>query len=209
MTVADIVSVWLGTALAVMGFSFIWFGDTIFFGFVEHLYLGGCTAYTWFTVVSALSSSAFIPIAAGRVSLIIAFILGILSFARMTKYRWMARYPVSVMSGVGVGVTIGLIIDSQLVKQLSATVSNIAEGTPDPVSAILILIGVLTSLVYFTYSREHTGKLGIVVTVGRLFLMASFGYVLAADNILHADGLITGLMSWIKDPLATIGITWG
>jgi hypothetical protein len=208
MTPAEIAMVWIGTAISLFGLSFIWFGDSIFFAFGEQLYLGAACAYTFFTVWKGLSASAFTPIAAGRVTLVISLIIGALAFARLTRWRWAARYPVATLSGIGVGVTFGLTIRSQILVQISDTLKNLIQSKPDPISAILILIGTLTALLYFTYTREHRGNYGRIVKVGRLFLMASFGYILATDNILHADGLIALLQNLIREPLKTLGIVW-
>jgi len=208
MTLTEILITWLGAIFAIFGFSYIWFEDSRPFAFGENLYIGGVCAYTFFVVASSLKTSAVDPIAAGRVTLIIPIILGILVFSRFTRYRWLARYPIAVLAGIGVGIVFGLIIRSQILKQIEGTINNIMTGSPDPISSILILIGSLTALSYFTYGREHTGGFGIMVKVGRIFLMASFGFLLSSDNLIHADGLITLLIEIIKGTLATLGIYW-
>ncbi|MEM2921707.1 MAG: hypothetical protein QXF26_05250, partial [Candidatus Bathyarchaeia archaeon] len=113
-----------------------------------------------------------------------------------------------ILAGIGVGVIFGLIIRSQILVQITDTINNVITGQPDPISSILIIIGSLTALLYFTYGKEHTGSFGIAVKIGRIFLMASFGFVLSSDNLIHADGLITLLIEIIKGTLATIGIYW-
>jgi hypothetical protein len=40
---------------------------------------------------------------------------------------------------------------------------------------IVILIGTITGLMYFYFSREHTGNFGRLTKVGIYFLMISFG----------------------------------
>jgi len=208
MTPTEIAMVWIGTVMSISGLSFIWFGDSLFFTFGQQLYLGAACAYTFFTIWRGLSSSAITPIASGRVSLIFSLIIGALAFARLTKYRWAARYPVAILSGIGVGVIFGLTIRSQILAQMSDALTNVIQRKPDPISAMLMLIGTLSALLYFTYTREHRGNYGRIVRVGRIFLMASFGYILATDNILHADGLIALLQNLIREPLKTLGIVW-
>jgi len=39
----------------------------------------------------------------------------------------------------------------------------------------IILVGVIAVLVYFFYSVEHTGAVGVVSKIGIWFLMVSFG----------------------------------
>jgi hypothetical protein len=40
---------------------------------------------------------------------------------------------------------------------------------------IIIVIGVVSTLIYFYFSKEHTGVLGVVAKVGIWFIMISFG----------------------------------
>jgi hypothetical protein len=204
----DVIVTWLGAILAVFGFSYIWFENSRPFSFGEHLYLGAVCAYTFFVIATSLKTSAIDPLLAGRLTLIIPIIIGILVFTRFTKYRWLARYAIAIMAGIGVGLIFGLTIRSQILTQIQGTITDIANATPDPISSILILIGCITSLLYFTYTKEHKGVYGKVVKVGRIFLMASFGYMLASDNLIHADGLITLLIEIIKGTLASVGIHW-
>jgi hypothetical protein len=42
-------------------------------------------------------------------------------------------------------------------------------------NAIVFTIGLLTSLLFFFYSREHKGALGVFARTGVVFLMVSFG----------------------------------
>ena len=42
-------------------------------------------------------------------------------------------------------------------------------------NAIVFTIGLVTSLLYFFYSREHKGALGVAARTGIVFLMVSFG----------------------------------
>jgi hypothetical protein len=48
------------------------------------------------------------------------------------------------------------------------------DGVPD-ISVIIVIIGVLTTLSYFYFSREHKGTFGASAKIGTYFLMAFFG----------------------------------
>jgi len=41
--------------------------------------------------------------------------------------------------------------------------------------SIVIVVGVLTTLIYFYFSKPHTGALGGVAKIGMWFIMISFG----------------------------------
>jgi hypothetical protein len=42
-------------------------------------------------------------------------------------------------------------------------------------NAIVFAVGLITSLLFFFYSREHKGGLGVASKLGIFFLMVSFG----------------------------------
>jgi hypothetical protein len=42
-------------------------------------------------------------------------------------------------------------------------------------SALVVLVGVITTLTYFYFSRPHRGLLGVSSRIGILFLMVAFG----------------------------------
>ena len=42
-------------------------------------------------------------------------------------------------------------------------------------NAVVFTVGLLTSLLFFFYSREHKGALGVASKLGIFFLMVSFG----------------------------------
>jgi hypothetical protein len=49
-----------------------------------------------------------------------------------------------------------------------------ASGMPN-LSGIVVIIGLLTTLSYFYFSREHKGAFGASAKVGTFFLMVFFG----------------------------------
>ena len=70
---------------------------------------------------------------------------------------------------------------------------------------LVVLIGVVSVLVYFFFSVEHTGVVGGVSKVGIYFLMvafgASFGYTIMARLSLLIGRISFLLEDWLKIPL--------
>lgn len=202
MEAYEIVLMLFGVVLAMMGTSLIYLGYNIAFNFVEHFIIGGAGAVAMIGYMRSLDKSAFQYIAGGRLLLIVPVVIGLLVFTRWTKYRWLARYPTSVMIGVGVGLIAGLCIQSQIINMANMTILNITNLSPDPVSAIIMVIGVVTVLTYFLYSRTysyqfHQGSLAFVSRIGRLFLMCACGFLWCRIFINEAI-----------DPLTTRNIIW-
>lgn len=41
--------------------------------------------------------------------------------------------------------------------------------------AVIVVVGVVSTLIYFYFSKEHTGALGVTAKIGIWFIMISFG----------------------------------
>lgn len=184
MTPVEILLMILGAFLATCYVLFLWLGENYFYYIAESFYIGGIVALSLFSLYKSLQSAAFTPIGLGRVSLIIPVIIGLLSFTRLTKSRWLARFPVAIVSGLGVGVMFGLIIRSQIINVITVTVQEVITGKPDRFSAIYMFVGIIAVLTYFLYSARiskffhtPTGSMRYLMRFGRYCLMASFGYL--------------------------------
>lgn len=193
----------------VVPFSYIWFGDTWIYNIAENTLIGSGVAFAFFSLTNTLNSSCFNFVAAGDWTMIIPLILGILVFSRFTKFRWLSRYAVSLLAGLGVGVAFGTTISAQILGQVNATVTGIVKGSPDPISSILALIGVVTVVSYFLYTARismtfHTGRLRYISEIGRLFLFASFGYLFVTDTYNHESGPFLQLA--VREFLTKLGI---
>ena len=174
----------IGTILSIFAATYLFIGESYLFYIANSVYIGGMVALGIFSLYKSLLSSAINPIGQGRISLIIPVVIGLLSFSRLTKARWLARYPVAILSGLGIGVMFGLIIRSQILSVITMTVDEVIVGKPERVSSILMFVGIISVLTYFLYSARiskyvysPTGSLRYIMKFGRWCLMASFGYL--------------------------------
>jgi hypothetical protein len=188
MTPFEIIIMLLGVFLSLGTFSFAFIGDTYWFSISESIFIGGGIAVGIYSIIGSIQGS----FASGGWLTIIPFIIGALAFTRWTRYRWLARYPVSILSGVGLGVTVGSTIRGQIWAGVIQIIQDIQNLTPDPISAIISLVGACTVLFYFTYSARysnpvHRGKLSFIARIGRITLFAGFGYLYASTFV--AEGV--------------------
>ncbi len=69
------------------------------------------------------------------------------------------------------------------------------------VNGIFILVGVVTVLLYFFFSIEHKGPVGVASKIGIYFLMvsfgASFGYTVMGRMSLLIGRMIFLLRDWL------------
>ena len=159
-------------------FSFL-YRDNPIYKMAESLLIGVSIGYflviTW---TNSLQGLLFNPLfTEGKLTLIIPFVLGILMFSRFSrKTAPLSRIPIAVLIGSGAGVAIPAMLDARTLRQMSATVAPLLteSGMPD-ISVIVVLLGVLCTLAYFYFSREHAGALGQAAKIGTWFLMIFFG----------------------------------
>lgn len=108
---------------------------------------------------------------------LIPLTLGLLMFSRVSnKYSWLSRIPIALMIGAGAGVAIPAMLYARILKQISASVMPLfTESGGFNFEAVVVIVGLLSTLSYFYFSREHKGIMGKVSKLGTYFLMLFFG----------------------------------
>ena len=167
-----VIGIWIAAGLTLCIYSFL-YKDNPFYKFAEHLFVGvsaGFTiAITWHKVITRLIWSPMKD--DGNFAVLIPAAIGLLMFTRfIPKYRWLIRWPLAFMIGVGAGASIPRTMQSLIFEQAEATLQPFTN-----ISSIVITIGVLCTLIYFFFSVEHKGAVGVVSKIGTFFLMVSFG----------------------------------
>ncbi|MDD3732868.1 MAG: hypothetical protein PHU88_10895 [candidate division Zixibacteria bacterium] len=157
--------------------------DNPVYKLAESLLIGVSIGY--FLVINwsnTIMDLMFVPLfTQGKLMLIIPLILGLLMFGRFNrKTTVLSRIPIAVLIGSGAGVAIPAMLDARTLQQMSATVTPILapDGLPN-ISELVVMAGVITTLIYFYFSREHRGWWGKSATMGTYFLMIFFGTTFA------------------------------
>jgi len=121
-----------------------------------------------------------------------ALLLGILMLLRLVpKLGWLSRWPLSFVVGATAGLYFITYLQSNALRQLQATLVPILNFTDmasgkGPTSTLnaffkqylgnaVILVGTVSGLFYFYFSKEHKGWFGRSARVGIYFLMITFG----------------------------------
>ncbi len=112
----------------------------------------------------------------GELTMIIPLVLGLLMFTRFSNHMsWLSRIPIALMIGAGAGVAIPAMLYARTLKQMSASVMPLIDNGGFNFEALVVIVGLLSTLAYFYFSREHKGAMGIAAKVGTYFLMIFFG----------------------------------
>ncbi len=179
--------IWIAAFLTLMIFSFL-YKDNPFYKFAEHLFVGVANGYYialyWH---NTLRPNLYDPLSAGNFIYFVPLLLGLMYFTRfIPRIGWLVRIPIGFMIGWGAGISIPAYFQADLLKQLQGTIvtPNSFLNPLEGIWAVIILIGVVCTLIYFYFSKEHTGILKPTARLGIIFIMigfgASFGYTVMA-----------------------------
>jgi hypothetical protein len=215
---------WIGALLTLMIFSFL-YKDNPFYKFAEHLFVGVSAAYwmvigIWSTLMpnlvgriapSSLEGIINMPEnARPQYHFIVPAIFGLLMLTRLVeRISWFSRWAMAFVIGFAAGTNFTRYLQSDFVGQIYNTMlplvvmngGKVAIG--GTVSAIILIVGVISALIYFFFSKEHTGSFGAASRLGIWFLMVAFGAAFGY-TVMARISLLTGRMQYLGEWLATI-----
>ena len=186
--------VWVAAALTLFIFSFL-YKDNPFYKFAEHLFVGVSAGYyiilnfwtvvvpnLWDPLAATFSGRNGSPFQATlgdyRAWLVLPGILGVLLFTRLfgSKVGWLSRWSLAVIIGVYAGLKTTGFAQGDFVGQVQASLQPLwTSDLTQSINHIVFTIGLIACLLFFFFSREHKGSLGVASRLGVWFLMVSFG----------------------------------
>jgi hypothetical protein len=207
-----------------MIFSFL-YRDNPLYKFAEHLFVGVSAAYWmvqgfWQQIVPNLLGKLFpgamtgvLGPANGRTTEAIYWIplfLGLILLCRLVpSIAWLSRWSMAFIIGYMAGSNLTRYLTSDFIKQVQKTLElplfvdggSIFHTVMLSLSNILIVVGVICGLIYFYFSKEHSGAFGRASRAGIWVLMvafgASFGYTVMARVSLLIGRLEYLLSDWL------------
>lgn len=208
------IGVWIAAFLTLGIFSFL-YRDNPVYKLCEHLFVGVSAGY-WvvLTFWSVVMPNLFDPMIEGirRGSLegwllLVPLLLGVMLFSRFfPKGDWLSRWPIALILGVYPALRITGFGQGDFVEQLHGTILPF-WSTPSfwvSVNNVILVVGLVATLVFFFFSKEHTGPLGGVAKVGIYFLMVSFGASYGYTVMARISLLIGRVMFLLDDWLGLI-----
>ncbi len=107
---------------------------------------------------------------------IIPFILGIFMLMRLIpSLGWLARWSIAYIVGMAAGLRFYGFLNSDILLQIKASTIDLSSDWGTIINSIIVFVGTLTGLIYFFFSKEHTGVVGRLSKIGIYFLMIKFG----------------------------------
>jgi len=160
------------TALFTLALYSFLYKDNPVYRFAEHVFAGlSAGYYAGLIFQTVLVQQLWVPLWGGQAWLILPALLGTLMFVRLSpKHAWVSRVAIAFVIGANSGILVMQQLHGLVLPQVAKTFVSMAS-----VQGILIVVGVVCTLIYFYFSKPHTGVLGGVATLGIWFIMISFG----------------------------------
>jgi len=202
--------IWLGAVFTFAIFSFL-YKDNPVYKVAEQIFIGLSAGY-WFvyTIYNVLFPNLIDPLAtdfSANLILLIPAFLGILMLMRLVpKIDWVSRYPISLLIATTAGIGFLRFLKSDVIGQLTATMINpfVGDNWVVIVGQILLVVGTITGVIYFYFSKKHEGTFGVTAKIGIYFLMISFGAAFGYTAMARISLLIGRLQFLLGDWLHLI-----
>lgn len=202
-----------GLTLAIYSFLY---KDNPAFKVAENLYVGVALGYTviitWFNALKPdLYDPLLVPLFTGQRAqylLFVPMLLGVFMLLRLSRsLAWLSRWTFAFVMGLGAGVTIPNYIHTFILKQLEPSMQPVFYGGEmvlGSINTMLVLLGVVSVLIYFFFSVEHKGPVGVISKIGIWFLMVSFGASFGYTVMGRMSLLIGRVMFLMRDWLGVL-----
>lgn len=219
MSQADLIWGVIGFLLTVMVLSFI-LGDNPAFRLATYLFIGVTAGYvTLIIITQVIYPQLFMPILQGEFIALIPLALSLLLVLKiLPPFARVGNVSMAYLVGAGAAIMVGGAVLGTILPQiagtanlfnLNATTQNQASPTGQLLDALLVVIGLIATLVFFSFGARsrpgqapkrspfieaiaHIGQIFIGITLGALFagvyssaLMALIERVSSMWNLIH------------------------
>jgi hypothetical protein len=179
LTFIEHFQIWLRAYLIISLFSFL-YRDNRFYRLSEHIFAGLSAGYyvglIWQTVILQQLVNPMVD--NGEWWMIFPGILGILMFTRLIpRWSWVSRISLAFVIGNTAGIYLISSLHGLILPQMLSTMRavNTQKSLAGIILAIVVVVGVISTLIYFYFSKEHKGTLGLTAKIGIWFIMIAFG----------------------------------
>lgn len=213
----ETIGIWIAALLTLCIFSFL-YKDNPFYKFAEHLFIGISAGY-WavYYYHNQFIPNLYLPLfKEGHLLYIIPLILGLMMLMRLSpKLGWISRWPLALIVGTTAGYYLVTYLQTNGIEQVKSVFIPIIDVASwrtfqaqpgflpflQTIGNLTVIIGVITGLIYFFFSKEHKGIFGRMSKIGIWFLMiafgASFGYTVMARISLLIGRMHFLLHDWL------------
>lgn len=197
--------------LSLMVFSYL-LGDNFLFRLAVSIFVGLAAAYTTIVTIQSVIYPAILPITNGSWGLLsweaVFFILtpfglGTLLLLKPIKsLRPLTNFALAFLIAVGSAVAVVGAVSGTIIPLISSTAQISTASMTDIISGVVLVIGVISSLLYFHYRArtDNQGEIkrgrfmGFIAAVGEGFIVITLGAIYGAA-ILTSLSILTGQLA--------------
>jgi hypothetical protein len=194
------VKIWIGALLTLAAFSWVVKQNPAYV-FAERLFIGLGAGYSTVVGIDNITSAGFQQLSKGNYVRLIPLALGVMLLSSLfSAWRRNRAFPMTVLVGVGTGLSMRTVMQTQFLKQIQATWVKM-----NSLDSIIIVVGSISVLAYFifTYATNEEspqGRLRVVTrNIGMWVLMATFGSAFATAVQARLSGFIARLQFLFGD----------
>jgi hypothetical protein len=208
----DLVGLILGFLLTLFVFSYVW-GDNALFRLVIHIFIGVTAGYvTIIAINNVILPHLLFPLLSGEQSELYLAVLylipsGLLLTKLSPRLAQLGNPSMAILVGIGAAAAIGGSIMGTLFPQVSASINLFdslytqggnASAWQQMGNALLILLGTLSSLIYFHFgtrsgpdkSSQRVDWIKGIGWIGQIFIAITFGALFTGVYIAALSALI-------------------
>ncbi|MCU0612156.1 MAG: hypothetical protein MUE60_10255 [Candidatus Eisenbacteria bacterium] len=191
-------------ALLTLGVFSILYRENLVYRIIEHVGVGLAAGYALAMIIRTgliprILSAAADPVALVTMALAIPACVGIAvsSWRRNT----LGTVGISVAASIAAGLALPGIVENLILEQMRATMVPIGLSSDAGFDSLVVAIGVLSTMAYFSFTREPRGIRGVAALTGLYTLMisfgASFGYAAMSRFTLLIGRFLFLLRDWL------------
>lgn len=192
------IGIWIAAIFTLAIYTFL-ISDNWLYRLTEHIFIGVANGYILVvTYENTVKPNLIDKLANHNFWYLIPGIMGLMMLARLSrKHAWISRWPMAYFVGMGSGLAINAIIQSDFMMQIYKTMLPImGNGFVTNLNNLILIVGVITSLFYFFFSVEHKGVLKNMSSIGIAFLMVAFGGAFG-NTVMSRISLLIGRMQFL------------
>lgn len=180
------------------------FGDSPIFRAAQYLFVGVSLGYVFVVLYHQVllpnTERMLSSIVRGDLTTALAqavpFMLLLLLIPRIAgplRLSWLANFPLGLIFGVGVGLSLVGALIGTIIPQVLATITVPAGDLADLIGAIVLLIGIIVTLNAFFFTTTDDSSSGRFIRasgrIGRGILLITFGFFLAGALVTYLTAL--------------------
>ena len=178
----------LGFVLTLMVFSYV-LGDNLLYRLAVYIFVGTAAAFTTLVIFESVLLPTFRddPL----LFLLAALVAFLLFLRRLAWLSWLTNLGMALVVAVGAAVAMVGAVNGTIIPLTVSTASNAGN---DILTAIILFIGVSSSLMYFRYAARRTPE--GVIQRGQLTQWISVvgkGFIVVTLGAIYATAILTSL----------------